>query len=39
MSCKECINYQNCLEKNTSFEFAEYGDKWAKWCEDFAKKQ
>ena len=34
-SCTNCKNFKECQLKNTSFEFAEYGNDWVNWCEKF----
>ena len=38
-NCKNCYKYSECKDFNTSFEFAEYGDKWAEYCENYSPKE
>lgn len=38
-NCKNCYRYSECKNFNTSFEFAEYGDKWAEHCERYDPKE
>ena len=35
IDCSNCINHEKCQRMNNSFEFCEYGNKWAQHCEDY----